>query len=200
MVRVSMHAWSSAGGEVMATAALSPRVVLHSSDSNEWYTPAPILEAAHRVLGGMIDLDPASCEAANQVVQAQRFYTIADDGLNQPWHGRNVWLNPPYGKTGNRSNQDIWSQRLVQSFRLGHVGEAMLLVNAATDTAWFQALGREFPICLIAGRLKFWRPEVAADSPTHGNALIYMGPLTHLFKIVCKDLGIRAGTWPERAA
>lgn len=183
----------------MATAALSPRVVLHSSDSNEWYTPAPILEAARRVLG-TIELDPASCAAANVVVQAQRFYTIADDGLNQPWHCHTLWLNPPYGKTGNRSNQDIWSSRLVQHYRLGHVGEALLLVNAATDTAWFQALGREFPICLIAGRLKFWRPEVAADSPTHGNALVYMGDMPRLFQTVCKNLGIFAGTWPGRAA
>jgi ParB family chromosome partitioning protein len=183
----------------MTTATLSPRVVLHSSDSTEWYTPAPIIEAARRVLG-RIELDPASCAAANTIVQAERFYTIAGDGLRQPWHCNTLWLNPPYGKTGNRSNQDIWSQQLVQAYRVGLVGEAMLLVNAATDTAWFQALGREFPICLIAGRLKFWRPETPADSPTHGNALVYMGPMTHLFQMVCKDLGIPAGMWPGRTS
>jgi ParB family chromosome partitioning protein len=180
----------------MTTAALSPRVVLHSSDSNEWYTPPVVIGAAHFVLGS-IELDPASCAAANAVVQAQRFYTIADDGLNQPWRCNTLWLNPPYGKTGNRSNQDIWSSRLVEYYRLGHVGEALLLVNAATDTAWFQALGREFPICLIAGRLKFWRPEVPADSPTHGNALVYMGAKTERFETLCKDVGIPAGTWPR---
>lgn len=182
----------------MTTELLSPRAVLHSSDSNEWYTPAPILEAARRVLG-RIELDPASSSVANRVVQAERFYTIADDGLNQPWHCKTLWLNPPYGKTGNRSNQDIWSSRLVQNYWLGHVGEALLLVNSSTDTVWFQALGREFPICLIAGRLKFWRPDGPADSPTHGNALVYLGPKPHLFQVVCKDLGIPAGTWSGRA-
>ena len=181
----------------MSTATLSPRVVLHSSDSNEWYTPAPIIEVARRVLG-QIELDPASCAAANEIVQAARYYTIGDDGLRQPWRCNTLWLNPPYGKTGNRSNQDIWSQQLVQAYRVGLVGEAMLLVNAATDTAWFQALGRELPFCLIAGRLKFWRPEVPADSPTHGSALFYLGPMTHIFKIVCKDLGITGGMWPGR--
>jgi ParB family transcriptional regulator, chromosome partitioning protein len=176
------------------TIALSPRVVLHSSDSNEWYTPAPIVAAARRVLG-RIELDPASCAEANKVVQATRYYTIADDGLQQPWSGT-IWLNPPYGKTGNRSNQDIWSRRLAQEYRSGQVGAAMLLVNAATDTAWFQSLGREFPICLIAGRLKFWRSDVPADSPTHGSALVYMGPMTGPFRLLCKELGISAGMWP----
>ena len=36
----------------------------HSSASQEWYTPAPILERVRAVLGP-IDLDPASCEEAN---------------------------------------------------------------------------------------------------------------------------------------
>lgn len=176
----------------MTAATITPRQVLHSSEHNEWYTPAPILEVARQLLG-KIELDPASCAAANAIVQAERFYTLADDGLQQSWVCSTLWLNPPYGKTRNRSNQDIWSQRLVQSWRLGHVDAALLLVNAATDTAWWQALGREFPVCLIAGRLKFWRPEVPADSPTHGNSLIYMGAKVHLFQTICKELGVSAG-------
>lgn len=44
--------------------------LLNSSQSNEWFTPARYVEAAREVLGS-IDLDPASCEAGNRIVQAE---------------------------------------------------------------------------------------------------------------------------------
>ena len=63
---------------------------------NEWYTPAKNIEVAREVLGE-IDLDPASHAIAQQTVKATRFFTAADDGLKQLWHGR-VLFNPPYGR------------------------------------------------------------------------------------------------------
>ena len=84
---------------------------IHQSKSNEWYTPAPYIEAARRVMGE-IDLDPASSTFANHIVRAKMYYAIEDNGLEQNWKGR-VWLNPPYGKTNNKSNQGIWLRKLI---------------------------------------------------------------------------------------
>lgn len=67
----------------------------HSSESNEHGTPPEIVYPAQDVLG-VIDLDPASDELFNQIVEAKKIYTEADDGLAQRWFG-NVFLNPPGG-------------------------------------------------------------------------------------------------------
>jgi hypothetical protein len=67
----------------------------HSSESTDHYTPVAIVEAARAVLD-VIELDPASCEIANQYIGARRIFTIADNGFAQRWTGR-VFLNPPGG-------------------------------------------------------------------------------------------------------
>lgn len=72
----------------------------HSSESNEHYTPAYIVEAARAALGGQIDLDPATCALANEVVKADRWFgrgsPLGEDGLAHVWGGT-VFLNPPGG-------------------------------------------------------------------------------------------------------
>ena len=52
---------------------------LNSSKSPEWFTPACYIKAVREVLSS-IDLDPASCEAANRIVQARCYFTAADNG------------------------------------------------------------------------------------------------------------------------
>lgn len=61
----------------------SARQALHSSESAEWNTPPEYLAIVHSLLGG-IDLDPASCDAANRVVRARTYYTKEDNGLTRP--------------------------------------------------------------------------------------------------------------------
>src|SRR5258707_12771286 len=127
----------------------------HSSKSTEWYTPARYIEAARLVLGA-IDLDPASCEAANQTVKAAHYFSPADDGLARPWHGR-IWLNPPYGKPHGKSGQELWTRKLLAEHEAGHFDQAVVLVNAATETRWFAPLWN-FPICSPDHRIRFSSP------------------------------------------
>lgn len=145
---------------------------LQMSTSNEWYTPAKYIEAARAVLGGF-DLDPASCEYANRVVQAAIFFDETTDGLARSWYGR-VWMNPPYGRDGGESNQALWSAKLIAEYQAGNVTEAVMLVNAVTDRVWFQPLWN-FPICFTDHRIRFYNEQTEAGQPTHGNAFVYFG-------------------------
>jgi hypothetical protein len=65
-------------------------------ETNEYYSPLAYVERARRLMGE-IDLDPASCPAANEVVRAKAIFVRRDDGLSKRWSGR-VYLNPPGGK------------------------------------------------------------------------------------------------------
>lgn len=67
--------------------------------SAERYTPTEFADAARKTLG-RIDLDPASCEPANDIVQAARYYTREEDGLSRIWGGR-VFLNAPNDRRGH---------------------------------------------------------------------------------------------------
>ena len=81
----------------------------------EWYTPANILQAAAEVLGA-IDLDPASSapQQAHAIVKATRYFTTADNSLEQRWRGR-VFLNPPYA----RGWIDAFVDKMVSAYQAG---------------------------------------------------------------------------------
>lgn len=158
--------------------------IIHvSDDSYEWFTPAEYIEAARAVMGG-IDLDPASCAEANEVVKARRYYTREDDGLAQPWVGR-VWLNPPY----NMPLVEEFAQRTVEEVAAGNVTAAIVLVNNSTDTGWFHTLlDAASAVCLTRGRLKFWN---GADrlAARQGQAIFYLGPEPDNFAQRFTELG-----------
>ena len=144
--------------------------VSHNSGNNEWYTPAEYIEAARDVMGG-IDLDPASTAAANEIVKAKRFYSIADDGLKKKWKGR-VWLNPPY------------AMPLVFDFCVKFathvededVPEGIVLVNNATETRWFAQLADvASAVAFPTGRVKFWSQTRTTATPLQGQAILYAG-------------------------
>lgn len=172
-----------------------PIAVPHiSSKNNEWYTPEKYIQAAREVMGG-IDLDPASCAQANETVQATKYYDIQTNGFDKDWEGR-VWLNPPYGRSEDGSNQDAWSSRLIDQYEDGNgvTTEAILLVNAAVDTKWFQRLFN-YPICFPSQRINFSTPEPSVSGSTHGSALVYFGPHEKRFVEVFSRFGTVVRRW-----
>jgi len=171
------------------TSGLSqPMEVLLSHKTVEYYTPIIYVDAA-RDLMGAIDLDPASCDTAQLNIKANKFYTIFDDGLLQEWHGC-VWLNPPYSKTGGKSNQEIWATKLADEYTIGNVTEAILLVKSALGYKWFENLWDKWPVCFARERLSFIRNNGTDKGQSkHGTAFFYFGKNINQFTQVFKEFG-----------
>lgn len=157
--------------------------VTANSGENEWYTPPEFIEAAREVMGG-ITLDPASCETAQANVKAKRFYTVDDDGLSKKWTG-NVWLNPPYSK----DCIGLFAEKLVgESSRFV---QAVVLVNNATDTAWFHQMASvASAICFLRGRVKFLdKAGKPANTPVQGQVVLYVGANVEAFRQKFSPMG-----------
>lgn len=138
-----------------------------TSDSIDWCTPPHIIKRVRDLLGG-IDLDPCTTVEANATVKAAEFYTLDDDGLKQDWGGR-VFLNPPYGDVIGK-----WIEKLCTSCDDGDIEQALALVPARTDTAWFRLL-RRHPRCFLHGRLQFTGPGDNGNTAPFPSCVIGLG-------------------------
>ncbi len=155
--------------------------------SNEWYTPAQYVEAAREVMGE-IELDPASCAAANQVIKAPRYYTQEQNGLVQSWACCSMWLNPPFGSTNGKSNMAMWTAKLIEEYGVGRVKQAILLCMANTEASWFEPLW-SYPICFPCPRVLFHRPGGKMDHHIQGTCFVYFGAETQTFVTAFKKFG-----------
>lgn len=163
-------------GEEPTKAAIKHVHVSANSGNNEWYTPPEYIEAARHVMGG-IDLDPATSEVANRTVQAAKIFTAEDNGLEQDWPICSIWMNPPYAQPLIGQ----FASRFSAEIKRGSQG--IVLVNNATETAWFQEIAAVCSgICFPKGRIKFLEPGgKPSGAPLQGQAIIYCGPNTKSF-------------------
>ena len=179
---------------------MNPR---HLSKSVEHYTPAWVCAGVRELFGGGIDLDPASCAQANQLVGATTFYTEAEDGLTLPWFGR-VFLNPPGGVrvvpgTNIRASQPaLWWATLVDRWIARSVDQAMFVIfNLETlrhALAWEGRHPLDFPILLFRDRVDYFRPgrfgPEPQGSPSHPSALVYLGANVERFTSIFAAHGV----------
>lgn len=151
----------------------------------EWYTPAEYIQMARQVMGS-IDTDPASSDAANEVIEAETYYTEESDGLQAHWHG-NVWMNPPYA-AGVVSQ---FTAKLVAEIIAGRCTQAIVLLNNATDTKWFADLVQlAAAACFKTGRIAFVNQEgEAIAGAAQGQVFLYFGRRVRSFCKVFSSIG-----------
>jgi len=174
-----------------------PSNILHSSESNEAYTPPEIVAAARATMGG-IDLDPASCAMANEVVGAACY--MISGGLSRSWdvsvgsehEASRVFLNPPGGQLNREtleptkhgaSSAAVWWGKLIEEYNAGNVEQAIFVCFSLAVFKTAQSLGYpapyRFPFCVLKQRARFWSPDrpPGTGQPSHDNAVVYLPPL-----------------------
>lgn len=169
-----------------------------SSRTDRWYTPLYILERVHRVLG-RIDLDPASDAFGNARVMAA--YYISEDSLSSPWSSSpaTIFLNPPGGKTNNRSNTVLFWDRLMSEVDAGRVRHAIFMCFSIEALQSSQQSVRsigDYPFCVPSKRIRFDSQDGEYTAPSHSNAIVYVpGTIdkTRDFARAFSDLGIILG-------
>jgi hypothetical protein len=166
----------------------------YSSATPEHYTPEHILSLVSDVMG-TIDLDPCSNSKEEPNVPAIEHYTIDDDGLSLTWKG-SVFMNPPYGREIGG-----WIEKLCAEYESGNVTEAIALVPARVDTAWWNKLTateRTYAVvCFVRGRLTFINNEDPAPFPS---ALVYLGDNRCKFYAEFSTIGQIWSQWNDEMA
>lgn len=161
----------------------------------------PIVEAARETLG-VIDLDPASCAAANARVGAAKYYDSG--GLSKPWDGR-VFCNPPGGRAPKNeltcSNSALWFHKLVSEMISGRCKEAVFVVFNLQALLSVQKVAplAYFLFCVPHKRVSFVRGDgIVGNSPAHTSAIIYLGDDRGKFRRAFREIGSfyeRVGQW-----
>ena len=124
-----------------------------SSATDLWSTPQDFFDEQNAIYGFTLDV----CATADNA-KCARYFTEADNGLEQPWHGA-CWMNPPYGRAIG-----LWMRKAYESHLTG--ATVVCLVPSRTDTRWWHDYAMKGQIEFIRGRLKFGDAKNSAPFPS----------------------------------
>jgi phage N-6-adenine-methyltransferase len=151
-------------------------------DKDSWLTPRYVLDFL-----GQFDLDPCACDL-NPTWVCPRYFTLADDGLREAWHGR-VFMNPPF------SNIIPWILRHAQH------GLGISLVPASVESRiWREVVWKQArAILLLHGRTRFCNPDGSTTTgrPLRSIALIGWGQYDRDVLGVSPLCGVLLTSWRQ---
>lgn len=118
---------------------------MFSSASVEWQTPRYLFDYLNKKFN--FDLDP--CASPDNAL-CENFFTKVENGLEQSWGGKKVFMNPPYGK-------NIIGKWVKKAYMESQLNNAVVvcLLPARTDTDWFWEYCRYGQIFFLNKRVQF---------------------------------------------
>lgn len=176
-------------------------------EDQELITNYDLISSAHALLNG-IELDVASSKVANERVQAEKYYTPIDDGLNaQDWFGR-VYLFPPNGayfwdKRNERwkmtrasspslvSSHAVWFRKLYKAWYSRNVKQGLYFSNCPDMIRYEQKIF-DFPVCILKTAPTLLRNTSEGIGPhkTCTSLLVYLPPSQDTDKAIEKFIDI----------
>ena len=165
-----------------------------SYSENDFISPPELVAATAAFFGGSIDLDPASSESANSVVQADRFFTWKENGLNQPWKADSVFLYPPKNTLNGaeqpkdtrlfrknlrfkKSAQRVWLELCYNKWLRNEFGQGIIfLTSSEVALLVTQKIGFDFPLCILSERPKLLHEQTLKPVQAKVFGFIYYLP------------------------
>lgn len=127
---------------------------LFTSTTDDWATPQDLFDQLDQTFHFTLDVCASESNA-----KCKRYFTAEQDGLKQDWGGDVIWCNPPYGREIGK-----WVAKCAE-----HIGVAVMLVPARTDTRWWHDYIANNPcadVRYVRGRLKFGGSKQSAPFPS----------------------------------
>ena len=132
--------------------------VLLSSKKMDWATPQDFFDKLNEEF--YFTLDPCADDFNHK---CEKYYTEAQDGLQQDWSGEKVFCNPPYGRDVPK-----WVKKCYDETHTGDCLVAVMLLHARTDTRWFHdyIYHKADEVRFVKGRLRFGGQTTNAPFPS----------------------------------
>lgn len=126
-----------------------------SSKSNEWSTPQDFFDKLNEEF--KFTLDPCASESN---YKCEKYFTQAENGLEQSWEGETVFMNPPYSDIAKWVEKAFLESKKPNTIIVG-------LMPSRTDTKYFHKyIYNQAEIRFIKGRLKFGGSKNSAPFPS----------------------------------
>lgn len=144
---------------------------IFSSDKMDWRTPKGLITYLQQAKGPF-HLDAAANETNHVCDRWLGPGGMWENGLSdRPWRGRNIWLNPPYGKDVGEWVRRAWVESQMATDH--HPKTVTVLIFARTDTQWWHDWAmRASKITFIKGRLTFYREGSKGEAAPAPSALL----------------------------
>ena len=138
--------------------------VYHRHESDLWGTPQAEFDKLHAEFGFTLD----ACAMASNA-KCERYFSPAENGLQQDWSGEIVFMNPPY------SAVDLWIAKAYEASKSG--ATVVCIVNACVDTRWWHTYVKPYAEYRFPkGRWKFERPGGKGWSAPRPTAIVIFRP------------------------
>lgn len=145
------------------------RLCTPTKTGDDFYTPAPLVDAARTAMGG-IDLDAASHWQANRIFRIRKYYHIHLSAFDNPWEGR-VWLNPPYG------DNKPWFEQILKYYESQQLTQLCMLspVWVFNTLIAKPIMNLSTGMVLLSPTPSFWGHPAGRTGTNHPHAVVYVG-------------------------
>jgi len=170
--------------------------------SKDFVSPYDVVAVTTAFFGGQIELDPASSEYANTLIQAQKYFSWEKNGLNQDWKSKNIYLYPPrdicfkheqpkqttlFVKTPQfkKSNQRIWLEQAYKKWLHKEFEQGIIfLTSVEVALLSTQKLNFDFPLCIMRDKPKLLKENSQLEPLKNCKVLgfIYFLPPTNNYE------------------